>query len=425
MALSISDEPPWDGVSLGYLDENGSVGPMVWHTGEGSLVTIAPPGAGKGQAHIIPNLLTYDGPAIVLDIKGENYDLTHKWRSENVGPVYKFAPFDKDSHCYNPLDFLRTENQDSLWDDARLAASMLMVPSPKPDFWDSRARDLLTAILSFNKKNDEKEKQNMQTVLDYLYPNLKDLKDLEAQLKQSPFKPLKRTGNIFSRMPEKQKEGIFDSVRQHVDIWQSGRIEKVTRSSDWAPADFWEPPWKTLYISIPVGMVTVYASVIRIILGQHIQGLIESAPTPKEREKEKIPPVLFLIDEMPQLGYMEPIPYAIEVGRSYGLRLWMFAQSMGQIIKTYPDGKGLMEMCYAQCFMNPEFETAKYLSERLGMIESKLRNRREKVSEPQELMGKEFSNKILLFTRGEKPAKLFKVMAHQIDFLIERMGDST
>ncbi len=75
-----------EGVFLGYAESDaGQVQEPVWFTGEGGLVTIAPPGAGKGQSQIIPNLLTYDGPAIVLDIKRENYDLTHKWRQENVG----------------------------------------------------------------------------------------------------------------------------------------------------------------------------------------------------------------------------------------------------------------------------------------------------------------------------------------------------
>ena len=423
VSLFIGDEPPDDGLSLGLLDENGQPGPMVWFTGEGSLVTVAPPGAGKGQAHIVPNLLLYDGPAIVLDIKGENYDLTHEWRQDNVGPVFKFAPFESDSDCYNPLDYIRTDNEDSLWDDARLTAGMLMVTPKDAQFWDIRAKDVLTAILALTKRSDSPELQNMQMVLDYLYPDEDFLTAFIQEMKKSPFKPLERTGNILSRMPEKQMEGIFDSARQHVDIWQSGRVARVTEKSDWIPADFWKPPWKTLYISIPVGMVAAYASVIRSILGQHIQGLIESAMPSKERKAAGIPPVLFLIDEMPQLGFMEPIPYAIEVGRSYGLRLWMFAQSEGQITTTYPDGKGLMEMCYAQCFMNPEFKTARELSQRVGYKSAIFESGNVAQVLPQDLMQEAWIDRILLLSRGRKPGKLIKQMAYQSPKLRERMGN--
>lgn len=415
-----------EGIFLGCTEdeENSNAQEPLWLTGEGSLVTIAPPGAGKGQAQIIPNLLLYNGPAIVLDIKGENYDLTHEWRRDNVGPIFKFAPFEKDSHSYNPLDFIHHKDAGKIWDDAKLIATMLTVQSGKPDFWESRAQDMLAAIIAQVKTKHLATEQNMQTVLDMLYPTESDLKLIAKSMQQSPIRALKRTGNILETMPEKQREGIFDSARRHVDIWQSERVENITSSTNWLPQDFWKPPYPTLYICVPVGQVTTYASVLRVVIGQHIKGLIDSAPTRGERKEQQIPPALLLIDEMPQLGYMQPIEYSIEVGRSYGLRTWMFAQSLGQLRKAYPDADGLMEMCYAQCFMNPEFDTAKRLSDRLGSTESLLRGTKERIAEPQELTGPEYADRIITFARGEKPANLIKQFAYEHPALSERMGIS-
>ena len=425
----VYNQHTYQGVFLGMLpaderdssNEKASAQEPLWYTGEGALVTIAPPGAGKGQAQIIPNLLTYRGPSIVLDIKGENYDLTHRWREQTVGPVFKFAPFSADSHSYNPLDFMEHKNPDKMWDDARLMASMLMVQSGKRDFWDNRAEDILAAIIAHTKQSRPAHEQNMQSVLDDLYPTKTELEIFAGEMQNSPIRALRRSGNVLSTMPEKQREGIFDSARQHVEIWQSGRIEKITERTDWLPMDFWQPPWKTLYISVPVGQVSTYASVLRVLIGQHIKGLIDSAPSREEREEQGIPPILLLLDEMPQLGYMEPIPYSIEVGRSAGLRTWMFAQSIGQLRKTYPDADGLIEMCYVQCFMNPEFDTAKRLSERLGSKESLLRGTKERVAEPQELMGEDYSEQIVTFVRGHKPARLNKLYAFQDTTMVNRM----
>lgn len=414
-----------EGVFLGRAEgENGAGGEPIWFTGEGSLVTIAPPGAGKGQAQIIPNLLLYNGPAIVLDIKRENYDLTHKWREQNVGPVFKFAPFDDDSHHYNPLDFMDHKDPSKIWDDARLVATMLTVTSGKQDFWEGRAQDILAAIIAHVKLEMPASEQNMQSVLDMLYPTESDLELISKSMQASSIRALNRTGNILETMPEKQREGIFDSARRHVDIWQSGRVEKITGSTDWLPEDFWKPPYKTLYICVPVGQIGTYASVLRVLIGQHIKGLIDSAPSRQERIEKGIPAALFLIDEMPQLGYMEPIPYSIEVGRSYGIRTWMFAQSLGQLREAYPNADGLMEMCYVQCFMNPEFDTAKRLSDRLGSNESLLRNKKQRVAEPQELMGPDYVDKIITFTRGAAPLKLDKSLAHEEPSLQVRMGTS-
>lgn len=427
MLVKHCDYNPKDqqGVLLGstVIDTNNPRSEPVWFTGEGSLVTIAPPGAGKGQAQIIPNLLTYEGPAIVLDIKRENYDLTHEWREKYIGPVFKFAPYDKDSHHYNPLDFISHKDPATMWDYAELTASMLMVQSPHKDFWEGRAQDVLAAIIAHVKSDLPAREQNMQTVLDMLYPTKSELDVIADMMQKSPIRALNRMGNIIGTMPEKQREGIFDSARRHLNIWQSKRVENITAKTNWLPEDFWKPPWKTLYISIPVGQVTTYASVLRVLIGQHIKGLIESAPSRKERAANNIPNVLLLIDEMPQLGYMEPIPYSIEVGRSYGLRTWMFAQSIGQLRKAYPDADGLIEMCYAQCYMNPEFDTAKRLSDRLGTIDNLLVAKKERVAEPQELMGPDYADKVLTFTRGREPLRLQKHFAHKDESLKERMGE--
>ncbi|UTW59530.1 type IV secretory system conjugative DNA transfer family protein [Kordiimonas sp. SCSIO 12603] len=394
----------------------------LWFGGEGSLVTIAPPGAGKGQAQIIPNLLTYNGSAIVLDIKRENYDLTHEWRRENVGPIYKFAPFDKDTHHYNPLDFIAHKDHAKIWDDAKLMASMIVVQQANPDFWESRAEDMIAAIIAHVKTHSPAKDQNMNEVLDLLWPTKEGLEVLASEMQSSPIDALRRTGNILPTMPEKQRESIFDSARRYAEIWQSEFVRNITDKTEWLPEDFWKPPWKTLYICIPVGRVRTFASVLRVLIGQHIRGLIASAPSRRERELGNIPNALLLIDEMPQLGYMEPIAESIEVGRSYGLSTWMFAQSMGQIRKAYPDADGLMEMCYAQCFMNPEFDTARRLSDRVGNKKSLIAGKRERVVEPQELMGSEYANTILSFVRGKDPMKLDKVFAYEAAGIRERMA---
>ena len=85
-----------------------SDGTPLTYSGDGSIVTIAPPGSGKTQCNVFPNLLTWTGPAVVLDISGDIYEHTAVWREKNIGPVYKFSPLEPEaSHKYNPLTFVR------------------------------------------------------------------------------------------------------------------------------------------------------------------------------------------------------------------------------------------------------------------------------------------------------------------------------
>ncbi|MGK7296029.1 MAG: type IV secretory system conjugative DNA transfer family protein, partial [Candidatus Wenzhouxiangella sp. M2_3B_020] len=69
------------------------IGEAVPDAGEGHLMTIAPTGTGKGRSAIIPTLLSYPGPVIVIDPKGENYQVTARRRREMGQRVFKLDPF--------------------------------------------------------------------------------------------------------------------------------------------------------------------------------------------------------------------------------------------------------------------------------------------------------------------------------------------
>jgi type IV secretion system protein VirD4 len=70
----------------------------------------APTRSGKGVGVVIPNLLNWPDSAVVLDIKGENYDVTAGYRAAHGQAVYAFSPFDESarSHRWNPLTAVRT-----------------------------------------------------------------------------------------------------------------------------------------------------------------------------------------------------------------------------------------------------------------------------------------------------------------------------
>jgi type IV secretion system protein VirD4 len=69
------------------------------------VMMVAPTRAGKGVGFVIPNILAFGGSAIVLDVKGENFEKTARYRMANGDEVYRFSPFDwaNGTHRYNPL----------------------------------------------------------------------------------------------------------------------------------------------------------------------------------------------------------------------------------------------------------------------------------------------------------------------------------
>jgi type IV secretion system protein VirD4 len=119
--LHNNDSVPMDTLFLGNIPGESQYNPEIRFTGEGHVMTIAPTGAGKGQRYILPNTFKYHGPILCVDPKGENYKTTAR-RRDSFGKVYKFSPFDEDTDCFNPLDFIKS------WEDARQIAELLVIP---------------------------------------------------------------------------------------------------------------------------------------------------------------------------------------------------------------------------------------------------------------------------------------------------------
>ena len=409
-----------NGLFLG-LDEQSRK--IVRFSGEGSVITIAAPGSGKTQTNVLPNLLEWDGPAIVLDVKGELYAATAAWRAKNVGPVYKFSPLDPDqSHCFNPLDLVRSD-PDHIWEDSRFLAAMIIVPQSKSDpFWETRAQDFLTAAIAAVCVDPEKtEDRTLSRVIDYVHS--RDLPDMLARLQLSGVRAMERAGASWESAINdnaKQVSSFLATAQTSLSAWESSKIERVIGRSDWHPFDLREAPYPTIYITLKPGEIDVYSSLLRVFVAQHIRTLVSKLPN------RDVKPILFMLDEMPRLKYMPPIEEALEVGRQYGIKLWMFAQSLGQLEKAYPNASGMIGSCAVRIFMNPSMHdgTAERISKELGFFESPLDGSQQKIAEPQELAGPRYKSLQLVLPAGAKPFRVEKQYAYETEPYAARMHET-
>lgn len=401
---------------LGEDENNAS---KLWtFKGEGSLITIAPPGSGKTQCHVIPNLLTWTAPAVVLDIKGEIHAATSAWRSANVGPVFKFSPLDPgSSHCYNPL-LAVSEDEDHIWEDSRFLADMLIVPGgkAKDPFWESRARDVLTAAIANTVLRKPPEDRNMGVILDILHGVGWDGFLISLQT-TSQVPSMARAGRSLAEMEPKMRDSVLQTGLASLSAWEGARIARATQKSDWSPADLRSGSNPTIYICIKPNEIDSYASMLRVIVAQHIRALTSTLP---ERETA---PILFILDELPRLRHMPPVEEALEIGRQYGIKLWMFAQGLGQLETAYENAEGMVASCAVRMFMNPSSAdgTAQKLSDEMGFRESVIDGTRVKRVEANVLAGPEFADKIIALASSGEPARLRKHLAFNDPELSRRM----
>lgn len=394
-------------------------GSLLSYSGDGSMVTIAPPGSGKTQCNVFPNLLTWGAPAIVLDISGDIYEHTAAWRAANVGPVYKFSPLDpEDSHKYNPLTFVRQE-PDFIWEDSRLLAELMIVPSGAADpFWENEARTVLTSAIAYVCYANPPAERPMYAVLDVLFGG-KPWDDMILGLKMAiDVRVMTQHATSLSSMNEKTLSSVLQTARSSLGAWTGERVARVTARSDWNPLDLRGGTNPTIYICVRPNEVEAYLSLLRVFIGQHIR-VLTGGPVPSR----DAPPILVMLDELPRLRYMAPVDEALNIGRKYGLRLWLFAQSVGQFQTAYPNADGMLGSCAVRIFMNPGGADglAERLSEELGYVDSLNDNSRRRMVEAAELAGPSYKDRQIVVAMGTKPAVVRKDFAFAHAELSRRM----
>lgn len=381
-----------------------------------SLITIAPPGSGKSQALVLRNLLYLNAPAVVLDIKGEMHRGSKAWREANVGPTYTFAPQDPSiSFSFNPLDEVR-EDENFAWSDARRLADLLVVPSGKGDqYFENRARDMITTAVLDVALSEPDASRNVDAVLERIYlSGDQPIRDWCDTLEKVGNLELKRQASALRGMPERQREGIFDEARRQLEIWQSPLLKDITRSSSFN-AETLRADNATLYLMVALEDVKKYASILRVLLGQTLLKLYQV-----QAESGAVP-VTFFLDEMPRLGRLDVIEECLDVGRGYGVRLWMFCQNIGQLRKAYPNPEGFLSNCAVRTFINQDEEEAQWISRHLGTRAGLLDGERKPLVEPHELTGPDFKDQMVVFSREQYPARLQKTPAYRDPVCIARM----
>lgn len=408
-------------ITFGTLD--GTDTELVF-AAEGSIMTIAPPGAGKTQCNVFPNLLRWPGPAVVLDVKGEIYDGTSAWRAANVGPVIKFSPLDpSQSARFNPLTGVRSESF-YLWEDARFLAEMLIVPKAKEPFWEDKAKEILTAIIADVAFWNPPDDRPMSKVLAII--NRNGWNEFIDRLRKNPeIQTMRDEGANLASMDPRTLDGALQTAKASLAAWVGERINMVTRQSDWSPLDLRNGTNPTLYVCVKPNEIEAYLSLLRVVIAQHIRALTSDLPA------RGAAPILFVLDELPRLRQMPPVEEALEVGRQYGIKLWMFAQSVGQMKNAYPNGEGMMGSCAVRTFMNASLQdgTAKMIAEQIGMRSGEEHGGKEGklkeatlVVEPTQLAGVEFKELQIVMGIGSKPAKVRKMYAHADPAVKAKMG---
>lgn len=329
-----------NGLFLGSLN-----GQDIYYPGETHLLTIAPPGAGKGTSIVIPNLLTYPGSIIVTDPKGELFAITARHRRENLGnKIIVLCPWAKKlsselgieipDHGFNPLSIIQPGSD--IKDEAELISSLLLPGSanmkPEDDFWIEGGQSLLTAFMLHLKSQEE-------TLGPLTLPLLRQQLHLPPTEMTAVLFAMSQNENFGGCIREyggkllgtaerspKQFEGLLGSAQKALRIYDSISPlgEHVSRGEIDFKALKREPT--TIYLIMPSDRAHTHATWLSLVMSLAIE-LVG-----RDRSNRR---VLFLLDEMANLGYMPNILRGMAQYRGQGLQVWSIIQQISQLERLY------------------------------------------------------------------------------------------
>jgi type IV secretion system protein VirD4 len=334
---------------------------LYWK-GESHLLTVAPTRTGKATMQIIPNLLRYQGSAVVLDPKGELAAATAAWRAKHVGPVYLLNPFDLPPYdlpaaAFNPLDHVRDER------DATKLAELIYprVDDDRHRFFDNEAIGFLSAVILFTAREARPGFDNLGNIrdsvsaLDDRFYQLLDgmtAHDLSPSIRNA-------ASNVLTKTSDTSQPRLIDSLAQHLRIWDTPGLRRSTAHSDF---DFRQlkDEAATVYLLLPFEELKAYSTYVQLVFGTALDAMLTNPRRPHT-------PVLFVLDEFLALDANDRFVDALRTHAGAGARLWFFLQDLATLEQKYPTTwKSFLQAECKTFFGTDDPHTAELISRYLG-----------------------------------------------------------
>ncbi len=336
-----------------------------------NILLVAPTRSGKGVGFVIPNLLTFPGSVMALDVKGELWDETSRARAQMGDKVFRFAPFDfeKPTHNYNPLAKVADiEDMEELWTGiGRVAHLFLQVEDNKGWLDGSILLFVAAGVLAVQRGN-----ATMGEIYRIIFGTGEgdDIGKSPSDLlfraaKECQYPPAARQLNYVASLdPKIQQSTISILSSAGLSQWSNPKVERVTRKSDFDFREMRRTPM-SIYLEVLSDDIKDLNSLIRLFFADLISFMRSSKP-----EDDEPFPVFILLDEFDQLGHMPLIVQAMKQTAGHGGRFAIVTQSVPGLLSvpySLEEVQAIESACQVKLYLAPkEDRTASEIETLLG-----------------------------------------------------------
>lgn len=300
----------------------------------GNLSLFSLPGGGKTTSQIIPTALRFAGSVLAIDIKG---DILH-W-TKDKRRIKVFAPDDPESSChFNPLYGIQKMSKA----DRRVFLEQIayVLVEDETDsagkYFVEGARDFFCGIASCLLNQDI---------------NTSFTEIVRAILHGDPFTWVKTVVKgdsddakdylaSYMGSSEKNVSGCYNAICKAVRPYSIGSLAQLLDGEgDVITPETLERGYD-VYVEIPQDRIHTYAPITTVLVQQFMTAFMRrpDAGSLSAREKAAIRPIIFLLDEFPQLNFdFKTLSAALSTLRSKSCSVFMAQQSIAQLTKRYGD----------------------------------------------------------------------------------------
>ncbi|OPB28354.1 Ti-type conjugative transfer system protein TraG [Bartonella sp. WD12.1] len=337
------------------------------------MLFFAGSGGYKTTSNVIPTCLKYSGPLVVFDPSTEIAPIVKETRQcLNNRTVHVLDPHGKSTKAFNPLDWLLNENiplyerEAGLVEIARLLLSENHKSTSTDQFFTSHAHNLLTGLLahivfSNEYKLEEKNLKTLRVLVSEPEPSV--IKKLRKLQSSSPSQFIRETLGVFTNMAEQTFSGVYATASKDTQWLSLSNYAQMISGNDFKTEDITKGDID-IFLNIPSKILKSYPGVGRILVGSFLKAMEAANGHYAKR-------VLFVLDEIDLLGYMNILEEARDRGRKYGISLMLFYQSVGQIERHfgYAGAMAWFESCaFVSYAAIKDIKTAKNISESCGKM---------------------------------------------------------
>lgn len=356
------------GVFLGRLERH-----YLRHEGPEHVMAFAPTRSGKGVGLVVPTLLSWSDSVVVHDIKGENWNLTAGWRSK-FSHCLLFNPTDARSARWNPLLEVRRGPHEVR--DVQNIADILVDPEgalERRNHWEKTSYSLLVGtILHVLYAEEEKTLARVASFLsDPRQEFVETLKLMMATNHLGTSEAPKvhpvvvASARDLLNKSANERSGVLSTALSFLSLYRDPTVAAVTSECDWRIEDLLEAERPvSLYLVVPPSDLSRTKPLVRLILNQVGRRLTEQLPLGREKDRRQL---LLMLDEFPALGRLDFFETALAFLAGYGVRAFLIAQSLNQIVKAYGENNSVLDNCHVRvAFATNDERTAKRISDALG-----------------------------------------------------------